>query len=133
MVLPLLAFLWLLLAQALPLSAQTADIEIDGLIINQTKSKPGQDFVCVFSSLWETGATGYNIVMDEQYDVRAGSWLTIEINGELVYKTLLKPNAAETENLASEAVAYCEDFLQARSEANENLEQEKDLRGDGIH
>jgi curli production assembly/transport component CsgE len=115
------------------LGAQYTDVEIDGLIIDQTKSKMGHDFASNFSLLWETTATEYNIVIDEQADVRAGSWVSIEINGNLVFKALLKPNAEEIENLAREAVADCNEFLASQNEAIRNLEQEKDMKGNGIH
>ncbi|MDD2310278.1 MAG: CsgE family curli-type amyloid fiber assembly protein [Desulfuromonadaceae bacterium] len=113
--------------------AQSSDIEIDGLIIDQTKSKMGHDFASNFSLSWETAATEYNIVIDEQSDFRAGSWVSIEINGNLVFKALLKPNAEEIENLAREAVADSNDFLARQNEAIRNLEQEKDMKGNGIH
>lgn len=113
--------------------AQSSDVEIDGLIIDQTKSKLGHDFANNFSLSWETTATEYNIVIDEQSDFRAGSWISIEINGHLVFKALLKPNAEEIENLAREAVADCNEFLASQNEAIRNLEEEKDLKGNGIH
>lgn len=62
------------------------DIEIDGLIIDQTKSKLGRDFASNFTLSWETAATGYNIVIDEQADFRAGSWVSLEVNGSLAGK-----------------------------------------------
>jgi len=113
--------------------AQSSDIEIDGLVINQTKSKMGHDFASNFSLSWETAATEYNIVIDEQSDFRAGSWVSIEINGNLVFKALLKPNADEIESLAREAVANSNEFLASQNEAIRSLEQEKDMKGNGIH
>lgn len=128
----ILFFLFLLLSNPI-LEAQASDVEIDGLIIDQTKSKLGHDFANNFSLSWETVATEYNIVIDEQSDFRAGSWVSIEINENLVFKALLKPNAEEIEKLAKEAVADSNEFLTSQNEATRNLEQEKDMKGNGIH
>lgn len=113
--------------------AQSKDIEIDGLVIDQTKSKLGRDFVSNFNLFWETAAIEYNIIIDEQSDFRAGSWVSLEVNGNLAFKALLKPNQEEIEALAKEAVADCNEFLVSQSEAIKNLEQEKDMKGNGIH
>jgi curli production assembly/transport component CsgE len=126
-------FLMLAFLSSPILGAQSHDVEIDGLIIDQTKSKMGQDFASSFSLSWDTAAAGYNIVIDEQVDFRAGSWVSIEINGDLVFKALLKPNAEEIENLVREAVEDCNEFLTSQNETGRNLEQEKDLKGNGIH
>lgn len=112
--------------------AQSKDIEIDGLIIDQTKSKLGHDFANNFTLSWETAATGYNIVIDEQADFRAGSWVSLEVNGSLVFKALLKPNPEEIEALAKEAVESLNDYLFNLSEVIKALEEEKDMKGDGI-
>ncbi len=112
--------------------AQSKDIEIDGLIIDQTKSKLGRDFASNFTLSWETAATGYNIVIDEQADFRAGSWVSLEVNGSLVFKALLKPNPEEIEALAKEAVESLNDYLFNLSEVVKALEEEKDMKGDGI-
>ena len=125
-------FLMLVFLSSPMLGAQSSDVEIDGLIIDQTKSKMGHDFASDFSLSWDTAATGYNMVIDEQADVRAGGWVSIEINGNLVFKALLKPNTEEIENLVREAVADCNEFLASQNEASRNLEQEKDLKGNGI-
>ena len=112
--------------------AQSKDIEIDGLIIDQTKSKLGHDFASNFTLSWETTATGYNIVIDEQADFRAGSWVSLEVNGDLVFKALLKPNLEEIEALAKEAVESLNDYLFNLSEVVIALEEEKDMKGNGI-
>ncbi|EKD63931.1 MAG: curli assembly protein CsgE [uncultured bacterium] len=113
--------------------ADSRDVEIDGLIIDQTKSKMGHDFASNFSLFWETLEVGYNIVIDEQSEPRGGGWISIEINGNLAFRGLLKPNSEEIENLAKEAVSSCNEFLVSQHEASANLQQEQDIKGDGIH
>ncbi|MFH1990596.1 MAG: CsgE family curli-type amyloid fiber assembly protein [Patescibacteria group bacterium] len=112
--------------------AQSKDVEIDGLIMDQTKSKLGHDFANNFTLSWETAATGYNIVIDEQADFRAGSWVSLEVNGSLVFKALLKPNPEEIEALVKEAVESSNDYLFNLSEVIKAFEEEKDVKGDGI-
>lgn len=125
-------FLMCMFVSSPTLWARASDVEIDGLVIDQSRSKAGHDFANNFSLLWETTAVGYNIVINEQADGRNGTWISIEIHGELVFKALMKPNANEIEALAQEAVADCNEFLAQRQEANANLDEEKDLKGDGI-
>ncbi|MBU2028277.1 curli production assembly/transport protein CsgE [Patescibacteria group bacterium] len=112
--------------------AQSKDVEIDGLIMDQTKSKLGHDFANNFTLSWETAATGYNIVIDEQADFRAGSWVSLEVNGSLVFKALLKPNPEEIEALVKEAIESSNDYLFNLSEVIKAFEEEKDVKGDGI-
>lgn len=125
-------FMFLFLSSSI-LWAQPGDVEIDGLIIDQTKSKMGHDFASNFSLFWETTEVGYNIVIDEQSEPRGGGWISIEINSELAFKALLKPNAEEIENLAKEAIADCSEFLASKHEENVNLQGEQDIKGNGIY
>ena len=112
--------------------AQSKDIEIDGLIMDQTKTKMGHDFANNFTLSWESAATGYNIVIEEQADFRTGSWISIEVNGNLVFKAALRPNPDAIEDLVKEAVESLNDYLFNLSEVSKALEEEKDMKGSGI-
>jgi len=108
------------------------DIEIDGLIMDQTKTKIGHDFADNFALSWETTAIGYNMVIDEQADFLIGSWVSIEINGNLAFRAALRPNRDAIEELAEEAKADCNEWLTNQNEMVKALENEKDMKGDGI-
>ncbi len=110
--------------------AQPKEVEIDGLIMDNTKSKMGHDFSERFVLLWETPANGYNIVISDQSEPRAGSWILVEVNGNLVFKALLKTSPEDIENLAKEAVVDANNYLVSLRETERNLEE--DMKGDGI-
>ncbi len=112
--------------------AQSKDIEIDGLIMDQTKTKMGHDFANNFTLSWESAATGYNIVIEEQADFQTGSWISIEVNGNLVFKAALRPNPDAIEDLVKEAVESLNDYLFNLSKVSKALEEEKDMKGSGI-
>ena len=63
---------------------------------------------------------------------RTGSWISIEVNGNLVFKAALRPNPDAIEDLAKEAVESLNDYLFNLSEVSKALEEEKDMKGSGI-
>ena len=117
------------------LSWASKDVEINGLIIDQTRSKFGHYFYQNFSDAWEdlTNVVEYNIVIEDQADPRLGVWISVEINSILVYKSILKPNPDLIEEYAKEAIEVCNGFLFSMQEYEANLKEEKDLKGNGIH
>jgi curli production assembly/transport component CsgE len=122
--------LYLMLLLCPSIWAQSRDIEIDGLIMDQTKTKVGHDFAHNFSLTWETAETGYNMIITDQADPLRGSWILIKVNDILVFKALLKPNTDAIKALVAEAVTDCNNFLFNRSLQFEELEP--DLKGSGI-
>jgi curli production assembly/transport component CsgE len=110
-----------------------SEVEIEGLIIDQTRSKMGHDFYQEFVTSWEDppGVRAYNIVIGEQNDPRLGNWVVLEI-GDSVYRALLKPRAEDIAQAASEAIAATRDYLLNLAENEKSLE-EKDMKGKGIY
>ena len=116
-------------------SLASNDIEVDGLIIDQTRSKFGHDFYQTFNNLWEDlpGIKDYNIIMvEDQSDPKSGTWISIEINTVVVFRSLLKPNSDSIEDSVKEAIEFSKEFLYTRDEYEKNLQEEKDIKGDGI-
>lgn len=122
----------LVLAHGPSIGAQN-EVEIEGLIIDQTRSKMGHDFYQEFVNSWEEppGVKSYNIVIGEQNDPRLGNWVVLEI-GDSVYRALLKPRAEDISQAASEAIAATRDYLLNLAEYEKSLE-EKDMKGKGIY
>ena len=110
-----------------------SEVEIEGLIIDQTRSKMGRDFYQEFVTSWEDppGVKAYNIVIGEQNDPRLGNWIVLEI-GDSVYRALLKPRAEDISQAASEAIAATRDYLVNLAENEKSLE-EQDMKGKGIY
>jgi curli production assembly/transport component CsgE len=111
------------------------DVEIDGLVIDQTRGKIAHDFVEYFRSLWEgpAGAEDYNIVIDGQTDPRTGTWVSVDVNDVVVYRELVKPREEDVESAAQAAVEAVRNFLLNREEYERSLQEEADMRGSGIH
>jgi curli production assembly/transport component CsgE len=110
------------------------DVEIEGLLIDQTRSRIGYDFYQDFVSFWEAppGARNYNLVIIEQNEPRYGSWVSIKINDNLVYRALLRPGPEDIAATAHEAVAVVREFLLRWEEYEKSLEGE-DMKGKGIY
>jgi curli production assembly/transport component CsgE len=96
-------------------SAQSADcrVEIDGLILNQTKTRTGHDFYRQFASVWEppSDATGLNIVIIENANPQWGSIIVIKVNDSVVFQSLVKPNQAAIRELAAKAADRVREFV----------------------
>jgi curli production assembly/transport component CsgE len=110
------------------------DVEIEGLLIDQTRSRIGHEFYQDFVSFWEApaGARHYNLVISEQNDPRYGSWVSIEINDNLVYRAPVKPRAEDIAESAQGAIEVVRDFLSRWEEYEKSLEEE-DMKGKGIY
>jgi curli production assembly/transport component CsgE len=110
------------------------DVEIEGLLIDQTRSRIGHEFYQDFVSFWEAppGAKSYNLVIGEQTEPRYGSWVLIEINDNLVYRAPLRPRAEDIAAAAREANAVVREFLFRWEEYEKSLEGE-DMKGKGIY
>lgn len=96
-------------------SAQPVDnrIEIDGLILNQTKTRTGHNFYRQFAALWEApgGADGFNIVVIEIATPQWGSIIQIKVNDTAVFLNLLKPSDTAVSELAKNAVERVREYI----------------------
>jgi curli production assembly/transport component CsgE len=110
------------------------DIGIEGLLIDQTRSRIGQEFYQDFVSFWVAppGAKHYNLVIGEQSEPRYGSWVFIEINDNLVYRTPLRPRSEDIAATAREAIGVVREILFRWEEYEKSLEGQ-DMKGKGIY
>lgn len=83
------------------------DLDIGGLIINETRSKMGSDFYTVFYKHWNAPKQAGNFILtiSEQPMPSMGTLVTVKIDNQPVFKTRLQPRYAVTEKLAKQAVA----------------------------
>jgi curli production assembly/transport component CsgE len=117
-----------------PLLWGATDTEIEDLIIDQTRSRIGQEFYQDFVSAWEAppGVKDYNIVIGEQNDPRSGSWVLIEVNDNLIYRALAKPGPEDIMGAATQAIEVTKEHLLTMEQYEKNLEGE-DMKGKGIY
>lgn len=105
-------------------SNQGSTISIDGMVLDETRSKMGTDFYNVFYRHWEppSKAKNFMITISEQPTPGRGSVISISIDNEIVFKNRLQPKYAYTEKVAKHAVAICyRSLLRQQSSSNAML------------
>ena len=67
----------------------TSEVEIGGLLLDNTKSRLGHDFYFQFSQLWRDmqNTQGINVQLIEHIVPRAGTKLSLLLNGRVIYVT----------------------------------------------
>lgn len=115
-------------------SSSDVELEIDGLLIDETKTKSGKDFYDYFYNGWEAppNAKNYSIFITEKPYRLTTTMLEIHINETLVFQSFLQPRGEYIEMLAEQAVAQTQVYLQNYEEILRQLEGE-DQSGTGIY
>lgn len=82
-------------------------LEIDGLIVDETLTRPGREFYALFYRLWAppAEAVGFTIEIMEQPAQGLTTAIRVQVNDELVYQTRLSPRADDIEEDVQQAVA----------------------------
>ena len=112
----------------------TGGLEINGLIIDETKTKNGRDFYDVFYSSFDATQIHqeYSITIEEKPFRGTLSFIEITLNDNLIYKQVLQPRYDKIEEMAKEAAAVTEDYLAKYNEIQQQLKSE-DIQGTGIY
>lgn len=111
-----------------------ADLEIDGLLFDETRTKSGKDFYDFFYTGWEApvNAHNYSIFISEKPYRLTTTMIEISINETLVYQSFLQPRSEYIEMLAEQAVAQTQMYLQNYEEIVRQLDGD-DRSGSGIY
>lgn len=114
-------------------TTKDADLELDGMIFDETKTKSGGDFYDFFYSHWEAPpkARNYLIYITEKPYRLTTTQIEIRINEITVFMSLLQPRAEIVEQLAEQAVAQTQLYLANYEEVIRQMEGE-DQAGSGI-
>jgi curli production assembly/transport component CsgE len=109
-----------------------ADIEVNGLIIDQTRTRIGQNFYREFSTLWGEPQIemAYNITIQETPDARWGNMITVLVNNHTVYRTTIGTRSSEINKNVATALNQTRFFMRYllnNNESNDNV----DLKGKG--
>ena len=109
-------------------------LELDGLVINETRTRIGQDFYDYFYTLWEAPAkiADYTVYIEEKPIGIVGSWVSIKVNDTYIYRNRHTPRREELENSAEQAVALVRQYLLQREENDRELTG-RDMSGTGIY
>ncbi len=114
-------------------AAPVEGLEIDGLIIDETRTKAGRDFYSLFYSNWQAPdqASNFSVVLKE-YPARGRiSRLGIEVNGKLVLQSVLQPRQELLEMSANQAISVVQRHLLTQQKINTELDSD-DQSGSGI-
>lgn len=115
-------------------SEEDISLEIDGIIVDQTRTKAGQDFYDQFFRNWEAPeeARDYSITIKEiPYRLRT-TQIVISINDNEVFRSMLQPRNDYIKSLAEYGIMRCEQFLINYDEIMQQLGGEDQL-GTGIY
>lgn len=110
------------------------DIEIDGLLVDDTKTKSGKDFYDLFYGGWEApqGAKNYSITISEKPFRLTSTLIIVSINENVVYQSILQPRQDIIESQTGEAIFITQDYLANYEEIMKQINGE-DLTGSGIY
>jgi curli production assembly/transport component CsgE len=111
-----------------------ADLEIDGLLVDDTKTKSGKDFYDLFYQQWEApaGAKNYTIFIIEKPFRLTTTMIEILINETMVYQSFLQPRYDYIETLTEQAVSQTALYLRNYEEIVRELDG-NDRSGTGIY
>lgn len=111
-----------------------SDLEIDGMLFDETKTKVGKDFYDLFYNQWEAppNARNFLIFITEIPYRLTTTQIEIRINEIIVFVSFLQPRAELIEQLAEEAVAQTQMYLANYEELMRQLEGD-DQTGTGIY
>jgi hypothetical protein len=95
------------------------DIEIGGLLMEEVRTKIGQDFFHEFCLSWEASKGEdlekvrllYNILIEEFTSPQWGSLIQIKVNDAIVYQRPVTPRAEEIEEAARRAVQVVRKYI----------------------
>lgn len=110
-----------------------ADLELDGMLFDETKTKSGRDFYDYFYNAWEAppGASNYSIYITEKPYRLMTTQIEVKINETTVFQSFLQPRGDIVEQLAQQAVARTQLYLANYEELMRQLEGD-DRSGTGI-
>lgn len=106
--------------------------EIVGLIYEETMTRIGYEFYETFTLLWESpelDQIDYNILISEKASPLWGCWITLSINDQIIWQTILSPRSTEVEDAVNEAILACQEYL---TNFDEYQFQTIDMIGSGI-
>ncbi len=94
-------------------SAESTEIQIGHLILDQTQTRVGHEFYERFASLWEVSgqAADSEIIITEQASPRWGSSIFIEVYSNRVYETVLQRQHREMDEMVREGVEATQRYL----------------------
>jgi len=113
--------------------AGDVEMELDGLLVDNTKTKGGKDFYDLFYASWEAplNARNFTITVSEKPYRFTTTFVVVMINENVVYEAVLQPRLDVIEYMTAEAVQMAQSYLINYEEISRELNGD-DLSGSGI-
>ncbi len=113
---------------------EDVEMELDGLLVDLTKTKGGKDFYDLFYSSWEApaGARNFTITISEKPYRLSTTFISVSINENVVYENVLQPRLDILEYMKEEAISATQMYLVNYEEILRELNGD-DLSGSGIY
>lgn len=108
-------------------------LEIDGLIIDETRSKAGRDFYDHFFQHWEapSQASNFQITIKELPGRGIQTRILVHLNEEELINTFIQPRYDQIIELAEVAIRFVQGKLIQKMNISHDLDN-NDLKGNGI-
>jgi curli production assembly/transport component CsgE len=123
--------IWLMVLAMLMTSFSHAnnEVEIGGLLLDNTKSRLGHDFYHEFSQLWRDipNTQGVNVQIIEQMVPRAGTVLSLKLNGRAIYVTHFGRRQTPVKEKVEQAILILIDAMRK----SQYRQESPDMAGDG--
>ncbi len=105
------------------------ELEIGGLLLDNTISRQGKEFSYRFSQLWQDlpNSQGINVQIKEQVIPRSGTKLTVKMNNQPIYVTYMGRRQEPIKSRVEQAMFILIEMM-AQSQFTEN---NPDLASDG--
>lgn len=109
------------------------ELEIDGLLVDDTKTKTGKDFYDLFYGSWEApkDAKNFTITISEKPFRLSSTLIVVSINDTPVYQSVLQPRQDIVEGLSQDAISTTQSYLANYEEIMKQLNGD-DMVGTGI-
>jgi len=124
---------FILLVSPAGFAANHGEAEINGLLIDQTRTLMGHEFYRHFCTLWGEPQVDfqYNVTIKEIPDARWGSLITVDVNGTTAYRKSLRPRSGKAEEEAKASISRVKKHLIYMIKTN-GKQNSQDLKGNGF-
>jgi len=108
-------------------------LEIDGLIIDETRSKIARDFYDLFYKKWiaPLDAKNFSIYIREEPSRGRGAQISLTLNDQKIFQNFVPPRYDALENVVNFAIRITRSRLSAQAKIEDQLKEE-DQMGSGI-
>lgn len=104
------------------------EVEIGGLLLDNTKSRLGHDFYHQFSQLWRDipNTQGVNVQIIEQMVPRAGTRLSLRLNGKAIYFTHFGRRQTPVKEKVEQAIFILIDAMRRAQYSQDSIDMAAD-------